>query len=71
MIDNSLVPANEIWYTTTDGKTIKGSMAAPKKSNTYKKGKGVMAFSIPIVEISKEAFYSCERLQEIKQYRRL
>ena len=49
MIDNSLVPANEIWYTTTDGKTIKCSIAAPKESNTYKKGKGVMAFSIPIV----------------------
>lgn len=25
MTDNSSVPVNELWYTTTDGKTIKGS----------------------------------------------
>lgn len=46
MIENSLVPANEIWYTTTDGKTIKGRMDTPKKSNTYKKEKGIIVFNI-------------------------
>ena len=66
MIENSLVPANEIWYTTTDGKTIKGGMNMPKKSNTYKKdGKGVIVFKEPVVEIGKQAFYNCSTLQEI------
>ena len=52
MKESSLVPANEIWYTTTDGKTIKGRMDTPKKSNTYKKdGKGVIVFKEPIVEM--------------------
>ena len=46
MENHYLVPANEIWYTTTDGKTIKlkGSIRAKVASNTYKKreGKGVI-----------------------------
>ena len=65
MIENSLVPANEIWYTTTDGKTIKGRMDTPKKSNTYKQGKGVIVFQEPVVEIGEKAFYDCSTLQEM------
>ena len=65
MIENSLVPANEIWYTTTDGKTIKGRMDTPKKSNTYKQEKGIIVFNEPVVEIGKEAFYDCSTLQEM------
>lgn len=38
MEDNSLVPANEIWYTTIDGKAIKlkGSIQAPEKKTKAK-----------------------------------
>ena len=34
MKESSLAPVDEIWYTTIDGKTIKGCMPeTPKKSN--------------------------------------
>ena len=65
MIDNSLLPVNEICFTTTDGKIIKGSIAAPKKFNTNKKGKGVMAFKEPVVQITEKALYRCTGLQEV------
>lgn len=69
MADNSLVPANEIWYTTTDGKTIKlqGSIRAKVASNTYKKkeGKGVIVFNEPIIEIDNKTFYGFACLQKM------
>ena len=56
MTDNSLVPANEIWYTTIDGECIRWDDIF-MVSNTYKEGKGVIVFDEPIVEIGKESFY--------------
>ena len=46
MIDNSLIPTNEIWYTTIDDEPIKLIGRINKKivSNTYKEGKGVIVF---------------------------
>ena len=68
MKDNSLVPADEIWYTTVDGKTIKGCMEGTEKySHRYRKneGKCVITFYHPIKEIKHEAFKGCTSLKEI------
>ena len=67
MIDNSLVPANEIWYTTIDDEPIKLIGRINKKivSNTYKEGKGVIVFKEPVVEIRERDFGSCKSLREI------
>ena len=67
MIDNYLVPANEIWYTTIDDEPIKLIGRINKKivSNTYKEGKGVIVFKEPVVEIRERDFGSCKSLREI------
>ena len=67
MKDCSLIPANEIWYTTTDGEPIKLNGAIKKKtiSNTYKEGKGVIVFKEPVVEIRQKDFGDCKSLCEI------
>ena len=69
MKDNSLVPSNEIWYTTVDGKSLKlqGPIRSKVASNTYKKkeGKGVIVFNQPIVEIENETFRRFTGLQEM------
>ena len=67
MIDNSLVPANEIWYTTIDDEPIKLIGRINKKivSNTYKEGKGVIVFKESVVEIRERDFGSCKSLREI------
>ena len=64
MIDDSLVPANEIWYTTIDGECIRWDDIF-MVSNTYKEGKGVIVFDEPIVEIGKESFRDRTSLCEI------
>ena len=58
MTDYSLVPANEIWYTTTDGKAIELSATTEEKtvSNTYKDGKGVIVFKEPLTVIKVDYF---------------
>ena len=67
MTDYSLVPANEIWYTTTDGKAIELSATTEEKtvSNTYKDGKGVIVFKEPLTVIKVDYFADCETLQEV------
>ena len=67
MIDNSLIPTNEIWYTTIDDEPIKLIGRINKKivSNTYKEGKGVIVFKEPVVEIRERDFGSCKSLREI------
>ena len=56
--DKSLVPANEIWYTTVDGKPIDSPRSTRHitVSNTYKDGKGVIVFDEPVVKIGECAF---------------
>lgn len=67
MTDYSLVPANEIWYTTTDGKAIKLRASTKEKtvSNTYKEGKGVIVFKEPLTVIEADYFADRKNLQEI------
>ena len=67
MTDNSLVPTNEIWYTTVNGKAIKLRAATQKKiiSNTYAEGKGVIVFTEPVTGIEEGDFANCKNLQEI------
>lgn len=67
MKENSLVPSNEIWYTTVDGKPIdlsESTMGEPV-SNTYNDGKGVAVFEGPIECIEESAFEYCRTLQKI------
>lgn len=67
MKDNSLVPANEIWYTTVDGKPIdlSDSTLGEPISNTYNDGKGVAVFEDPIECIEESAFECYDTLQTI------
>ena len=67
MKDVFLIPANEIWYTTVDGKPIELSVYTTEQtvSNTYKEGKGVIVFEEPIVEIRLSAFNDCTSLQKV------
>lgn len=67
MKDHSIVPANEIWYTTSDGEPIELSYSLEEiaTSNTYNDGKGIIVLDNPIVEIVESAFEGCENLQEI------
>ena len=67
MKESSLVPANEIWYTTTDRKHIELPDSTLEKtiSNTYKDSKGVIVFKEPVVEIGEGAFRDCTNLHEV------
>ena len=67
MKDNSLVPSNEIQYTTVDGKPIdlsESTMGGPV-SNTYNDGKGVAVFEDPIECIEENAFCDCSSLEKV------
>ena len=67
MKENSLVPSNEIWYTTVDGKPIefRDSIWTLPISNTYKEGKGVVVFQKHVVEIGLSSSDDCTNLCEI------
>ena len=66
MKDNSLVPANEIWYTTTDGEPIEMfNSSVDVISNTYEEGKGVIVFEEPITMIEEQSFLRRTRLRKI------
>ena len=67
MKDNSLVPSNEIWYTSVDDKplSLPRSTRDIMVSNTYNDGKGVIVFNEPVVEITSQGFWGCDSLQEI------
>ena len=60
-----LIPTNEIWYTSTDGKVVElnpsylyngDGFGADVVSNEYKDGKGVISFDGEITEIAEYAF---------------
>ena len=72
------VPANQIWYTSTDGKIVEpysgennNNADAPTTfgvnivSNTYKDGKGVITFSGDVTIIGEWAFYYCTSLASV------
>lgn len=55
-------PNNEIWYTSSDGKTITpysfGFFGTNLISNTYENGKGILSFDFPVISIGN-AFEGC------------
>ena len=63
------VPANQIWYTSTDGKAVtpyrSNVFGANIVSNTYADGKGVILFDGPISNIGEKAFWICDKLAGI------
>ena len=67
MKESSLVPANEIWYTTTDRKPIELPDSTQEKtiSNTYIERKGVIVFEEPVVEIGEGSFRDCINLWKV------
>lgn len=62
-------PANEIWYTSTDGNVVTPNatdvFGANIVSNTYENGKGIIIFDGDVTEIGENAFYLCENLASI------
>ena len=65
----SVIPNNEIWYTTADGKIVKPYNAdvfgANILSNTYENGKGIISFDGDVTSIGDKAFYGCYLLTSI------
>ena len=71
----NLPPANEIWYTSTDGLVVTpyfevnwdgdSVFGANIVSNTYEDGKGVIAFDGDVTHIGYWAFYECATLASI------
>lgn len=63
-------PANEIWYTSTDGEVIQPSypesLDATITSNTYEDGKGIIQFDQDLKSIGNFAFTGCTRLASIQ-----
>ena len=57
-------PDNEIWYTTTDGRTISFD-AYLLVSNSYNNGRGVLKFRVRVTSIGERAFKSCKSLTSI------
>ena len=66
-----LLPFNEIWYTSSDGKVVKPSkegkdiFGAEIESNTYKNGKGIIKFKGNVTTIGVGAFFYCGSLTSI------
>lgn len=59
-------PANEIWYTTTDGTKVSAEkLGECIIAHTYQDGKGIIRFDKPVTNIGKDAFYACRNLQSI------
>lgn len=59
-------PANEIWYTTTDGKTVTPRFSTGQIiSNVYEGGKGIITLSSETDQIPKSAFYSNKTLATV------
>ena len=70
-----LIPANEIWYTSTDGKIVEpysdanhqasSSFDANIVSNVYKDGKGTITFDKDVTTIGRNAFFARYNLESI------
>ena len=66
-----LLPFDEIWYTSSDGKVVKpykegkDIFGAEIESNTYKNGKGIIKFKGDVTTIGEKAFYKCKSLTSV------
>ena len=67
--EGDLPPANEIWYTSTDGDVVTPYYAnvfgASIVSNTYNNGKGVITFDGDVTTIGEYAFTNCWSLASV------
>ena len=72
--EGDLPPANEIWYTSTDGEVVEvyttnclGNAAFDAEiiSNTYENGKGVITFDNEVTSIGESAFDCCSTLVSV------
>ena len=61
-------PADEIWYTSSDGNIVtpyKAISLAEIDTNTYSNGKGVIKFKTDVTRIGDEAFYMLTKLTSV------
>ena len=63
------IPANQIWYTSTDGEVLtpydENVFGANIISNVYENGKGIITFDGAVTSIGESAFRTLLRLQSI------
>lgn len=63
---DEIIPANEIWYTSVDGKivapNIQTAFNSVLLSNTYHGDMGVLRFDADVTEIQDEAFKDCANI---------
>lgn len=66
---DSGVPSNQIWYTSTTGEVVEpyaeGVFGAILLSNTYENGKGVITFDGNVTKIGYRAFYELTTISSI------
>ena len=64
-----IIPNNEIWYTSSDGKIVTpyktDAFGVSIKSNVYEDGKGVITFDGNVTSIGYSAFCDCSSLTSI------
>ena len=67
--DGDLPPANEIWYTSTDGEVVtpydSTAFGVNIVSNTYGDGMGIITFDGDVTSIGRSAFTGCDSLTSI------
>ena len=67
--EGDLPPANEIWYTSTDGNIVTpneiSAFGVNIVSNTYENGQGVIVFDGDVTSIGDWAFYYCWKLVSV------
>lgn len=71
VVDDGRQPANEIWYTSTDGEVVPLNQETLDEfgvglvSNSYVDGKGVVAFDGPLSVFATSAFRNCSTLETV------
>ena len=64
-----IIPNNEIWYTSDDGKVVTpyntNAFGAKIISNTYNNGKGIITFDGNVTTIGESAFWGCGSLTSV------
>ena len=68
-IDTTLIPQNEIWYTTHNGMPLDNEKLQLHRnqiiSNSYSEGKGVVVYAKNITTITKDFLSCCEMVKSI------